>query len=109
MSVSFPHSRGRRGSASRIRGSGEVQLPAFAGPVGVSFPHSEGRRGSASRIHGAGDRQLPAFARPERFSFPHLSSDIWNWAAWRQIKLGHPRGSDQEVWGEPVVVSSTRG
>ena len=40
---SFPHSRGRRGSAPRIRGVGGRQLPAFAEPAGVSFPHSRGR------------------------------------------------------------------
>ena len=66
-----PHSGGRRGSAPRIRGAGEVQLPALAGSDGFSSPHSWCRRGSAPRIRGAGEVQLPALAGPASVSSPH--------------------------------------
>ena len=70
---SSPHSEGRRGSAPRIRGVGELSAPRNSrGPVGVGSPHSSGPvRGSAPRIHGVGERQLPAFARPAGLSSPH--------------------------------------
>ena len=61
VSVSSPHSRGRRDSAPRIHGIGERQLPAFASAGGAQLPC----------IRGAGGRQLPAFEGPAGFSSPH--------------------------------------
>ena len=81
VGVSSPHSGVRRASAPRIREAGEVQLPAFAGPVsgqlpafagsaGVSSPHSGVRRASAPRSS-RGRRGSAPRIRDERSSSPH--------------------------------------